>query len=246
MFSIFKRKGKTLEPITFETLGCDMHSHLIAGIDDGSPDLETSVEIVKNLQSLGFKKIITTPHVMHDFYRNTPDIILGGLKDLQVELKKQCIDVEVSAAAEYYVDYDFEAKVDEGEKFLTMGDNQILIETSFISAPPNFGETIFKLQLAGYKITLAHPERYGFMSFEDLKTYKIRSVDLQLNLLSLLGYYGKPAQMMAEKLIDNNMVDYVGTDCHNLHQATLYSQCFTNKHWHKLVASGTLKNKSLL
>lgn len=245
MFSFFKRKNKTLDPITFESLGCDMHSHMIAGVDDGSPDLETSVELVKKMKDLGFKKAITTPHVMHDFYRNTPDIILGGLQDLQDELKKQSIDVEVSAAAEYYIDYDFESKVDAGEKFLTMGDNQILIETSFISAPPNFSDTIFKLQLAGYKIILAHPERYGFMNFEDLQTYKTRSLSLQINLLSLLGYYGKPAKQMAEKLIDNNMVDYVGTDCHNLHQAGLYSKCFTNPYWHKLIESGTLKNHTL-
>ena len=86
MFSFFKRKDKNLEPINFDSLVCDMHSHLIAAIDDGSPDLETSVQIIKNLQSLGFKKVITTPHVMHDFYRNTPEIILGGLKDLQEEL----------------------------------------------------------------------------------------------------------------------------------------------------------------
>ena len=87
MLSFFKRKDKNLEPINFKSLVCDMHSHLIAGIDDGSPDLETSVQIIKNLQSLGFKKVITTPHVMHDFYRNTPAKILGGLKDLQNELK---------------------------------------------------------------------------------------------------------------------------------------------------------------
>ena len=245
MFSFFKRKDKNLEPINFDSLVCDMHSHLIVGIDDGSPDLETSVQIIKNLQSLGFKKVITTPHIMHDFYRNTPEIILGGLKDLQDELKKQSVDVEVSAAAEYYIDYDFEAKVDSGDKFLTMGNNQMLIETSFISAPPNFGDTIFKLQLTGYKLILAHPERYGFMSFEDLQTYKTRSLSLQLNLLSLLGYYGPPAKAMAEKLIENNMVDYVGTDCHNLHQSSLYYKCFTNKHWHMLVNSGTLKNQML-
>ena len=221
MFSFFKRKYKNLYPINFESVVCDMHSHLIAGVDDGSPDLETSVQIVKNLQSLGFEKVITTPHIMYDFYRNTPEIILGGLKDLQDELKKQYVDVEVLAAAEYYIDYDFEAKVDSGEKFLTMGNNQLLIETSFISAPPNFENTIFKLQLAGYKLILAHPERYGFMTFEDLQTYKTRSLSLQLNLLSLLGYYGPPAQSMAEKLIQNKMVDYIGTDCQNHHQSTL-------------------------
>jgi len=215
MFSFFKRNDKNIEPINFDSLVCDMHSHLIPGIDDGSPDLETSVQIIKNLQSIGIKKFITTPHIMHDFYRNTPDIIMGGLKDLQNELKKQSVDVEISAAAEYYIDYDFEAKVDYGDKFLTIGNNQMLIETSFLSAPPNFGDIIFKLQLAGYKLILAHPERYGFMTFEDLQSYKTRSLCFQLNLLSLLGYYGTPAKAMAEKLIENNMVDYVATDCHN-------------------------------
>tara|TARA_B100000886_G_scaffold320996_1_gene262886 strand:- start:1476 stop:2213 length:738 start_codon:yes stop_codon:yes gene_type:complete len=245
MFSFFKRNDKNIEPVNFDSLVCDMHSHLIPGIDDGSPDLETSVQIIKNLQSMGFKKFITTPHIMHDFYRNTPDIIMCGLKDLQNELKKQSVDVEISAAAEYYIDYDFEAKLDSGDKFLTMGKNQILIETSFLSAPSNFGNIIFKLQLAGYKLILAHPERYGFMTFEDLQSYKTRSLCFQLNLLSLLGYYGPPAKAMAEKLIENNMIDYVATDCHNLYQSNLYSKCFTNKHWHMLVNRGTIKNQIL-
>lgn len=245
MFSFFKSKDKSLNPITFDSIVCDMHSHLIAGIDDGSPDLDTSVQIIKSLQSLGFKKIITTPHIMQDFYRNTPEIIFKGLKDLRNELKRQSVNIDVSVAAEYYIDYDFESKVDSGEKFLTIGNNQILIETSFISTPPNFDDTIFKLQLAGYKVILAHPERFGFFSFKDLDNYKTRSIELQINLLSLLGYYGKSVKQMAEKLIENNMVDYVGTDCHNLHQSSLYSECFTNKYWHMLVNSGTLKNQIL-
>ena len=87
MFSFFRKKEQKLEPIGFEALNCDIHSHFIPGIDDGSPDLETSVKLVKKMQELGFNKIITTPHVMHDFYRNTPEIILSGLKSLKSELK---------------------------------------------------------------------------------------------------------------------------------------------------------------
>jgi tyrosine-protein phosphatase YwqE len=226
-------------------LNCDIHSHFIPGIDDGSPDLETSVKLVKKMQELGFKKIITTPHVMHDFYRNTPEIILSGLEDLKKEFKAQSIEVDISAAAEYYVDYYFESKLNEGEDFLTFGNKHILIETSFVSEPPNFSESIFKLQLKGYDVILAHPERYGFMSINDLKKYKSRSVKLQLNLLSLLGYYGGECKLKAEKLIENNMVDFVGTDCHNLNQASIYHKCTTNKHWHALVNSGTLKNHLL-
>ena len=133
MFSFFRKKEQKLEPVGFEILNCDIHSHFIPGIDDGSPDIETSVKLVKKMQELGFKKIITTPHVMHDFYRNTPEIILSGLEDLKKELKAQSIEVDISAAAEYYVDYYFESKLNEGEDFLTFGNKHILIETSFVS-----------------------------------------------------------------------------------------------------------------
>ena len=245
MFSFFKSNDKSLQPITFDSIGCDMHSHFIAGIDDGSPNLKTSVELVRKMHTLGFKKVITTPHIMPDYYRNTPEIIQNGLKELKLELERQDIDIEVLAAAEYFIDYCFEEKIESGEKFLTIGNNHILIETSFISIPPNFEQIIFKLQLAGYRIILAHPERFGFLSFEDLKSYKTRSIELQINLLSLLGFYGKSVRKMAEKLIDNGMVDYVGTDCHNLQQADLYTNCFTNRYWHKLVQSGNLKNHLL-
>lgn len=245
MFSFFRKKEKQLDPINFELLNCDIHSHFIPGIDDGSPDLETSVELVKKMKSLGFKKIVTTPHVMHDFYRNTSEIILSGLNSLKSELQAQSIDIDISAAAEYYVDYYFESKLNADEEFLTFGDKHILIETSFVSEPPNFSESIFKLQLKGYKVILAHPERYGFMTIDDLKKYKSRSVELQLNLLSLLGYYGSESKQKAIKMIENNMVDYVGTDCHNLSQANLYHKCFTNRHWHDLINSGTLKNHLL-
>ena len=87
--SLFK---KDLQPISFSVLGCDIHSHLIAGIDDGSPDVETSVSIIKNMIELGYKKAITTPHIMSDFYRNNPTNIKQGLELVRQELKNQSID----------------------------------------------------------------------------------------------------------------------------------------------------------
>ncbi len=235
---------KELAPIPFDDLGCDMHSHFIPGIDDGSPDMETTISLIKKSMEMGFKKIITTPHVMSDFYKNTPEIILSGLEAIRKELKNQSIDIEIDAAAEYYVDFDFTEELSE-KKFLTFGDNNLLIETSFIAAPPNFEDIIFQLQLAKYKVVFAHPERYLFMSIKDLQKLKFKSVDLQMNLLSLIGYYGKEVQLRAEKLIQLGLVDYVGTDCHNLSQAGLYHKCFGNKHWQELLQNGNLKNKFL-
>ena len=144
MFGWFsKNKNKNLDPLNFSALRTDIHSHLIPGVDDGSPDIETTILIIKELQNLGYKKIITSPHVMSDFYKNSSEIILKGLDDVRTELKNQNINIEIDAVAEYYIDYDFEQKIGK-EKFLTFGDNYILVELSFIEASKNFFEIIFK------------------------------------------------------------------------------------------------------
>ena len=123
-----------LDPLNFSVLKTDIHSHFIPGIDDGSPDMKTTISLIKEMQGLGFNKIITTPHVMSDFYKNTSNIILKGLSDIRLELKVRNINMEIDAAAEYYIDYDFEQKIGK-EKFLTFGDNYILVEFSFMEAP---------------------------------------------------------------------------------------------------------------
>jgi tyrosine-protein phosphatase YwqE len=166
MLKWFSKKKIELEldPLDFSVLKTDIHSHFIPGIDDGSPDMETTISLIKEMQGLGFKKVITTPHVMSDFYKNTSDIILKGLTDIRSELKVQNINMEIEAAAEYYIDYDFEQKIGK-EKFLTFGDNYILVELSFMEAPKNLFDIIFKLQLEGYKVALAHPERYAFFYY---------------------------------------------------------------------------------
>ena len=95
-------------------LGTDIHSHLIPGIDDGSVSIEDSVNLIRGLRDLGYKKLITTPHIMSDFYRNTPEVIYKGLEDVREALKKEQIDVQLEAAAEYYCDMDFEKSIDRG------------------------------------------------------------------------------------------------------------------------------------
>ena len=235
---------KPLDPIGFDCLKTDMHSHLIPAIDDGATNLEDSINMIKALHELGYKKIITTPHVMSDFYKNTPEMILGGLELVRAELQKQNISLELKAAAEYYLDYEFEKKIKAG-KLLTFCDNYILVETSFIEAPPNFKEMIFQLQVAGYKVILAHPERYPFMSMEDYQDLQSRSVFMQLNLLSLIGHYGADVQNKANKMIEQGLISFVGTDCHHMGHAALYEKCQATRAWHQLLESGKLLNHTL-
>ncbi len=149
------KKEKACEVLDFSVLKTDIHSHFIPGIDDGAPDIETSILLIKKMQELGYKKVITSPHVMSDFYQNSSETILKGLADVRAELKTQNINMEIDAAAEYYIDFDFEQKIGK-EKFLTFGDNYILVELSFMQAPNNLFDIIFKLQLEGYKVCLLY------------------------------------------------------------------------------------------
>ena len=241
-----KKRKKEIHPIDFAEIGLDMHSHLIPSIDDGAKDLQNSIELINALQNHGFKKIITTPHIMTDFYNNNIETIISGLKTVKEELLKQSIDIKIEAAAEYFVDYDFQQKVLGGEKFLTLGDNYILIEFSFLTAPHNYLETIFQLQLKGYKVILAHAERYPYLTESDLEDFINRGVYLQLNILSSIGYYSNNVRERANWLIDNNMISFVGTDCHNLNQTKLYDKCKIEPMLSALLNSGKLLNDQLM
>ena len=244
MLKWFSKNKIELDPLDFSVLKTDIHSHFIPGIDDGSPDMENTISLIKEMQGLGFKKVITTPHVMSDFYKNSSDIILKGLTDIRFELKVQNINMEIEAAAEYYIDYDFEQKIGK-EKFLTFGDNYILVELSFMEAPKNLFDIIFKLQLEGYKVVLAHPERYAFFTIDDYEELVNRGVLLQINWLSIIGYYSPQIEQKTKDLIAADMVVFIGSDCHNMNHAELYKKCQTKKAWHDLNNSSKLLNNTL-
>ena len=239
-----KKIEVSLDPLDFSVLKTDIHSHFIPGIDDGSPDMETTISLIKEMQGLGFKKVITTPHVMSDFYKNSSDIILKGLTDIRSELKVKNINMEIEAAAEYYIDYDFEQKIGK-EKFLTFGNNYLLVELSFMEAPKNLFDIIFKLQLEGYKVVLAHPERYVFFTMSDYEELINRGCLLQINWLSIIGYYSPQIEYKTKGLIAADMVSFIGSDCHNMNHAELYKKCQTKKAWHDLNNSCKLLNNTL-
>lgn len=227
MFGLFKPKNRIPE-FDFSDIGIDMHSHILPGIDDGAPTVKESIMMVKRFQELGFKKLIATPHIMADYYRNTPDTINKALDELREELVRQNIDMPIEAAAEYYLDETFETKINKGN-LMKMGGDYVLFELSFINYPNNIKDIIQKLNDKGLKPILAHPERYPYLgSIENY--YKIREFGcyFQLNTISLNGYYGKQTQKIAEELVDNMMVDFIGSDMHHLrHADALHQSLFT-------------------
>jgi tyrosine-protein phosphatase YwqE len=229
VFSIFSRQALTIP------FRADMHSHLIPGIDDGVISHEASLATIRKLMDLGYEKFVTTPHIMSDTYPNNVSTIRDGLKSLHEFLRSKNISVVVEAAAEYYLDEYTMRVIEKQEEMLTFGNKYLLFETNYLSEPYILKDFIFKATSQGYRPVLAHPERYQYMTMEKAQDLVDRGVLLQINLLSLSGFYLRPVQKFAEKLIDKKMVSFVGTDCHNEVQAIAMEKSLRTKAFKKLI-----------
>lgn len=238
--------GKKLGAAHLGVLKTDLHSHLLPAIDDGSTSVENSLELIEQLLNFGYTKLITTPHVMGDHYRNTPKTINQGLDLVKEALDKRGIDVVLEAAAEYYCDSDFDKIIDAGD-ILTISGKYVLVELSYLNHSEQFDSLTFKLQSRGYVPILAHPERYPYFyqSIDKLEAFREKGILLQVNLASLTGHYGSGPRRMVERLIENNMVDFLGSDTHKLSHIDVFKKAVTEKYLHQLLNSELLKNQAL-
>src|SRR5690349_6176390 len=146
----FKKKNKNPDMSIFSALKVDMHSHLIPGIDDGSKSFETSLQLVRGLVSLGYKKLITTPHIMWDMYQNSADVIRQKTLELQSKIKEAGIEVEINGAAEYFLDDHFNELLNKKETLLTLSDKMVLVEFSMAHSVMGLKETLFEMTIQGY------------------------------------------------------------------------------------------------
>lgn len=244
--SIF-RGAKELPPFDLSQLKVDMHSHLIPGIDDGSKSIDDTIAMLAKFESLGFSKVITTPHIMHDYFRNTPEIIRGGLEKVREEIKRSGLTIQFEAAAEYYFDETLLEKLEKREPLLTFGDKYLLFEFSFHVEPSNIEKLFFELITQGYKPVLAHFERYEFLhgSIEKAKEWRAKGINIQLNYNSLVGHYGPNVLKQARLLVDSSELDFVSTDCHRMEHLMILEKHITDPYFHKL-GELNLKNTSLI
>lgn len=238
---------KKIKDPDYAAVGTDIHSHLLPGIDDGSPDIQESIELIKGMKALGFKKLITTPHVMSDMYPNTAEIILEKLELVQEAIADEGLEIEIHAAAEYFLDTQFKENLAQKKKLLTLKDNYVLVEFSMASPPFDLKEMLFEMQMQGYQPVIAHPERYIFAEhnkqfFTELKD---AGYSFQLNLLSLSGFYGISVHDLAIYLIKNKFYSFVGSDLHNQKYLDALSHHSITPHLEKLMDSGTILNPSL-
>ncbi|MEO6732975.1 MAG: CpsB/CapC family capsule biosynthesis tyrosine phosphatase [Ferruginibacter sp.] len=217
MFNFFKKKNTEVTYPQYLPFQTDIHSHILPGIDDGSADIETSLQLVKGIYDLGIRKTVATPHVISDIYRNTPETINAALAELRAACVQADIKIEIEAAAEYMLDDYFLKLLHEEAPLLTIHKNIILTEQSYASSSNNLNEIAFAIMTKGYRPIMAHPERYFYYhdNYESYSHLKDMGFLLQVNLLSLTGYYGKSVAKAAKYLLENDMADFVGTDMHH-------------------------------
>lgn len=215
MFNLFKKKKPG--QLIGELLEVDMHAHMAPGIDDGAADLEAAFNIVKGLTDLGYKKLIATPHVYWDLYKNTRQTIEPAVTALNKHLETVLPGVEVAFGAEYMMDEHFTEMVKQKEPLLTVKDQMVLVELPFTFLPKGWRECLFDLQMNGYQPIMAHPERYGFAQENPELMHEMKDAGclLQMNLISLTGYNGPAAKKAAHYLVKNELIAFGGSDAHH-------------------------------
>ncbi len=225
----------------------DIHSHLIPGIDDGVKTMFEAVKYIKMMKELGYKKLITTPHIMSHRYKNSKEIIQEKLLYLQDALADYEVEMEVETASEYYLDDHFLELLKKRE-ILTFGKNFVLFEMSYTRAPKELTNIVFEIEQAGYRPVLAHPERYLFMhdDFEEYEALKEYGVYFQLNLNSLAGYYNKNVEKIAHRLVDEGMIDFLGSDIHKERQITTLNKVLQSAEFQEIFEKNEILNNRLL
>ena len=248
MFGLFKKKDTSaFESFPFNELIVDMHSHLIPAIDDGSQSMDDTLILLKEFEALGYKKIITTPHVMAGVYPNTPEILYAGEALVRQAIAANKIKLDFKVAAEHMLDDGFDELVKQ-KKVMPLKDNWVLVECSFAAPPMDIEQKLFNLEIKGYQPVLAHPERYTywFKNRTMFDTLKERGVMFQLNLASLSGYYGSQAIELANYFIKKNYYNLVGSDCHGMRHIDAMKDIKMNSTIDLLLKNNTLQNKWLL
>ncbi len=242
-------KRTSIPEFDFSSIAVEMHNHILPGIDDGSKDTEESLDMLRLLEQIGYRKVIVTPHVITDLYPNTPVSITGAHAVLQEAIARDVtpLPIKIEIAAEYMVD---EVLLDRFRKEppLLMAGKYILIEFPTYQAPRNYKEVIFELSLKGYQPIIAHPERYVYAYrdpdfFHDLVQ---RGCLLQLNINSVLGGYGKTVRKLALQLLKLEVYDLLGSDIHNPRHAQALSEPSVRKELGKQLGAYPFKNKVLL
>lgn len=243
MFSFFNRSAKLTD---VSWIGTDIHSHILPGIDDGIADADTALEYVRFMHSLGYRRLIFTPHIYSEFFPNTPEIISTVFQRLKNMVDEQGIDIDLSFAAEYMLDAEF-LTIIRNESYLCLKDNYILIELPFVAELMNATAIVGELMERGLIPVLAHPERYVYYhkNASQYTALKDAGCLFQANILSFSGYYGASVKNAAQRLLEHGYIDLVGTDLHHAKHREVLQSFVRSGRLHQKLSRAAIKNHEL-
>lgn len=207
--------GKQRLPEDFFQGACDVHCHLLPGVDDGFATVEKSLQALMRLEKKGVKKMILTPHFMKDYPLNVRKNITTEFEAFKAEAEKAC-NIELRLAAEYMLDAGFMEHFKQGFLTLDKAGTHVLCETSYLMYEHGITEMLYDIMCEGLQPVVAHPERYEYANKQNYLRWKDKRYKFQLNLLSLGGAYGDPAYVKSHALLKEGYYDYVGSDMHGL------------------------------
>jgi len=189
----------------------DIHCHVLPGVDDGSPDMTSSLRLLDFMENeLGYSEVWLTPHTMHDLH-NTAEKLQGVFREL---LSSYSGGICLHLSSEYMMDEGFSERLNTDP--LRLGNEHLLVETSYMNPPAGLHDILLSVWNKGFRPLIAHPERYMYMGEHEYRFLKESGYDFQLNLMSLSGYYGSRAKHVGEHLLEEGFYDFVGTDLHHL------------------------------
>ena len=195
----------------------DMHNHILYGIDDGCKTIEESIETIKNMKKIGFNSIVLTPHYIEDSsFKANNNLKLQRLEILKEELLKNNIDVNLFLGNEIFINESINELIINKEIRSINNTRYILIELPFNNQILNLDDYLYELKLKGYKIIIAHPERYTYFkdNYEEARKLYNSGVLFQVNYGSIIGQYGSSSLKLVKKLLKDDMVDFISTDIH--------------------------------
>ena len=241
MFSFFKRKPLISD---LEWLQVDMHAHILPGIDDGAKTLEQSLLLLERLHAIGLSSFHFTPHIFSEMYPNDHATVSAAYALLKPHIPS---GIQSSYAAEYMIDSSFEKLYTKPSELLLLPNQHILVEMSYIQESHSVDEVMFQLKVQGLKPILAHPERYVYYHGElaKIKRFRDAGILLQVNILSLIGYYGSREKKAAQWLAEQGWIDLLGTDVHHERHVQAIEKSLQQEDLEKILRKCTIKNKVL-
>ena len=232
MFGKLFKRSKEQVKLFYNT---DVHCHILPGVDHGSQSMEQSLEMLRAEAEMGINRVILTSHVTAITFENTRETLTDAFMKLKDAVTDEGMDMELFLSAEYRMDEYFDKEY-AADHLIPMPGNHILLENSFQQELMNLDDLLFDMQVKGYRTILAHPERYTYYSrrrkrYEQLHNAGAR---FQVNILSFTGYFGEEARDSALWFAHNGMIDYLGSDMHNVKHAHIIMDYLNSKEWKKL------------